>query len=49
MKSVISLVGIGCSLLLMYMFCTDFWVIAAVYTAWLIYDWNTPKQGTVLI
>uniref|UniRef100_A0A8C1Z3D9 Acyltransferase n=1 Tax=Cyprinus carpio TaxID=7962 RepID=A0A8C1Z3D9_CYPCA len=37
--------GIGCSLLLMYMFCTDFWVIAAIYTAWLIHDWNTPKQG----
>ncbi|RXN27572.1 diacylglycerol O-acyltransferase 2 [Labeo rohita] len=37
--------GIGCSLLLMYMFCTDCWVIAAIYTAWLIYDWNTPKQG----
>lgn len=42
-----ALLGIGCSLLLMYMFCTDFWVIAAIYTAWLIHDWNTPKQGNL--
>lgn len=37
--------GIVCSLLLVYLFCTDCWVLAAMYTAWLIYDWNTPKQG----
>ncbi|MEQ2180034.1 Diacylglycerol O-acyltransferase 2 [Ilyodon furcidens] len=37
--------GIACTLLLIYMFCTDCWLIAALYTAWLIVDWNTPKQG----
>lgn len=37
--------GAACTLLLIYMFCTDCWLIAAIYTAWLIVDWNTPKQG----
>ncbi|XP_043997388.1 diacylglycerol O-acyltransferase 2 [Gambusia affinis] len=37
--------GIACTLLLIYMFCTDCWLIAALYTTWLIIDWNTPKQG----
>ncbi|XP_024287467.1 diacylglycerol O-acyltransferase 2 [Oncorhynchus tshawytscha] len=37
--------GISCTVLLIYMFCTDLWVIAAMYTTWLIFDWNTPKQG----
>ncbi|KAK5888237.1 hypothetical protein CesoFtcFv8_016754 [Champsocephalus esox] len=37
--------GAACTVLLIYMFCTDCWLIAAMYTAWLIMDWNTPKQG----
>jgi len=37
--------GAACTVLLIYIFCTDCWVIAAMYTAWLIFDWNTPKQG----
>uniref|UniRef100_A0A8P4KQS1 Acyltransferase n=1 Tax=Dicentrarchus labrax TaxID=13489 RepID=A0A8P4KQS1_DICLA len=37
--------GAACTVLLIYMFCTDCWLIAAIYTAWLIVDWNTPKQG----
>ncbi|KAK1882728.1 Diacylglycerol O-acyltransferase 2 [Dissostichus eleginoides] len=37
--------GAACTVLLVYMFCTDCWLIAAMYTAWLIMDWNTPKQG----
>ncbi|XP_036450242.1 diacylglycerol O-acyltransferase 2 [Colossoma macropomum] len=37
--------GIASTVLLVYLFCTDCWVIAAIYTAWLIFDWNTPKQG----
>nr|XP_020477710.1 diacylglycerol O-acyltransferase 2 [Monopterus albus] len=37
--------GAACTGLLIYMFCTDCWLIAAIYTAWLIVDWNTPKQG----
>ncbi|KAG8008212.1 Diacylglycerol O-acyltransferase 2 [Nibea albiflora] len=38
--------GAACTLLLLYLFCTDCWVIAAMYFAWLIVDWNTPKQGS---
>jgi len=37
--------GAACTVLLIYIFCTDCWVIAAMYTAFLIFDWNTPKQG----
>uniref|UniRef100_A0A8C6TX11 Acyltransferase n=1 Tax=Neogobius melanostomus TaxID=47308 RepID=A0A8C6TX11_9GOBI len=37
--------GAVCTVLLLYMFLTDCWLIAAVYTAWLIFDWNTPKRG----
>lgn len=37
--------GVSCTVLLIYMFCTDCWIIAALYTAWLVFDWNTPKQG----
>lgn len=37
--------GAACTVLLIYMFCTDCWLIAAIYTTWLIVDWNTPKRG----
>ncbi|KAL2094356.1 hypothetical protein ACEWY4_009075 [Coilia grayii] len=37
--------GAACTLLLVYIFCTDCWIIAAMYIAWLIFDWNTPKEG----
>ncbi|XP_027014433.1 diacylglycerol O-acyltransferase 2 [Tachysurus fulvidraco] len=37
--------GIAATVLLLYLLCTDCWVISAVYIAWLIFDWNTPKQG----
>lgn len=37
--------GAACTVLLVYMFWTDCWLIAAMYTAWLIVDWNTPKRG----
>lgn len=37
--------GAVCSVLLLYMFCTDCWLLAAMYTTWLILDWNTPKRG----
>ncbi|XP_061073422.1 diacylglycerol O-acyltransferase 2-like isoform X2 [Conger conger] len=39
------IMGAACTVALIYLFCTDFWLIAAVYTVWLIYDWNTPKQA----
>ncbi|XP_066555631.1 diacylglycerol O-acyltransferase 2 [Amia ocellicauda] len=39
------IMGIACTVALMYLFWTDLWLIAATYTAWLIFDWNTPKQG----
>ncbi|KAG7282640.1 hypothetical protein CRUP_017566 [Coryphaenoides rupestris] len=44
---VLSFLALGAvaTVLLVYMFCTDCWLIAAMYTAWLIFDWNTPKQG----
>ncbi|KAF7237916.1 Diacylglycerol O-acyltransferase 2 [Varanus komodoensis] len=37
--------GVVSTIILMYMLCTDCWVIAAVYLAWLAFDWNTPKTG----
>ncbi|XP_058268396.1 diacylglycerol O-acyltransferase 2 [Hemibagrus wyckioides] len=37
--------GTAATVLLLYLLCTDCWVISAVYIAWLIFDWNTPKQG----
>ncbi|MBN3294411.1 DGAT2 acyltransferase, partial [Polypterus senegalus] len=37
--------GAACTLLLLYMFCTDCWAIAALYIAWLVFDWNTPEKG----
>ncbi|KAJ8266656.1 hypothetical protein GJAV_G00133110 [Gymnothorax javanicus] len=39
------LLGAACTVVLVYMFWTDCWLIAAMYTTWLIFDWNTPKQG----
>ncbi|XP_029458009.1 diacylglycerol O-acyltransferase 2 isoform X1 [Rhinatrema bivittatum] len=37
--------GVACTIILMYIFCTDCWVIAALYLAWLVFDWNTPRKG----
>ncbi|XP_076875571.1 diacylglycerol O-acyltransferase 2 [Brachyhypopomus gauderio] len=37
--------GMACTVLLVYLFFTDCWVVPALYAAWLIFDWNTPKQG----
>uniref|UniRef100_A0A8C0FIG1 Acyltransferase n=1 Tax=Bubo bubo TaxID=30461 RepID=A0A8C0FIG1_BUBBB len=37
--------SVACTLILMYILCTDCWVIAALYLAWLVFDWNTPKKG----
>uniref|UniRef100_A0A4W4FUQ6 Acyltransferase n=1 Tax=Electrophorus electricus TaxID=8005 RepID=A0A4W4FUQ6_ELEEL len=37
--------GFVCTVLMVYLFFTDCWLIPAVYAAWLIFDWNTPKQG----
>ncbi|KAJ7996739.1 hypothetical protein DPEC_G00240150 [Dallia pectoralis] len=39
------ILGTASTVLLIYLFCTDLWLIAAMYTAWLVFDWNTPKQG----
>ncbi|KAJ8403815.1 hypothetical protein AAFF_G00346830 [Aldrovandia affinis] len=38
------ILGPGCTVALIYLFSTSFWLVAAVYTAWFIYDWNTPQQ-----
>lgn len=37
--------GVACSVILMYTFCTDCWLIAVLYFTWLAFDWNTPKKG----
>ncbi|KAM4699908.1 diacylglycerol O-acyltransferase 2 [Discoglossus pictus] len=37
--------GVACTMLLAYIFCTDCWLIAALYMAWLVIDWNTPNKG----
>ncbi|KAK2493617.1 hypothetical protein MC885_004889, partial [Smutsia gigantea] len=37
--------GVACSVILMYTFCTDCWLIAVLYFTWLVFDWNTPKKG----
>nr|XP_031537220.1 diacylglycerol O-acyltransferase 2 isoform X1 [Vicugna pacos] len=37
--------GVTCSILLMYTFCTDCWLISVLYFTWLVFDWNTPKKG----
>ncbi|KAG5836830.1 hypothetical protein ANANG_G00232790 [Anguilla anguilla] len=39
------IMGAACTAALIYLFCTDFWLIPALYTLWFIYDWNTPKQA----
>ncbi|KAK6486228.1 diacylglycerol O-acyltransferase 2-like [Huso huso] len=37
--------GAVCTVGLLYLFFTDCWLIAALYIAWLVFDWNTPRQG----
>ncbi|KAJ6664789.1 hypothetical protein lerEdw1_005761 [Lerista edwardsae] len=37
--------GSVCTITLMYILCTDCWMIAAAYLAWLVFDWNTPQKG----
>lgn len=37
--------GVACTISLMYIFCTDCWLIAVLYFTWLVFDWNTPKKG----
>ncbi|XP_069828992.1 diacylglycerol O-acyltransferase 2 [Dendropsophus ebraccatus] len=37
--------GVACTVILLYIFCTDCWLIAALYLAWLVFDWNTPNKG----
>lgn len=39
------MMGVGCTAIMIYIFCTDCWLIAALYLAWLVFDWNTPNKG----
>ncbi|XP_044129791.1 diacylglycerol O-acyltransferase 2-like [Bufo gargarizans] len=39
------IVGVACTAMLLYLFCTDWWLIAALYLAWLVFDWKTPSKG----
>ncbi|MBN3321665.1 DGAT2 acyltransferase, partial [Atractosteus spatula] len=42
------IMGAACTVVLMYVFCTDCWLFAAMYMAWMIFDWDTPTQGKLL-
>ena len=35
----------ACSVIQVYLICTDCWLITALYFTWLAFDWNTPKKG----
>ncbi|KAJ1120170.1 hypothetical protein NDU88_008345 [Pleurodeles waltl] len=37
--------GVGCTVIMIYILYTDCWLIAALYLAWLVFDWNTPNKG----
>ncbi|XP_007906824.1 diacylglycerol O-acyltransferase 2 [Callorhinchus milii] len=39
------ILGVSCTLIMLYTFFTDCWPLAAVYASWLVLDWNTPRQG----
>uniref|UniRef100_UPI00398EAD0B diacylglycerol O-acyltransferase 2 n=1 Tax=Pristiophorus japonicus TaxID=55135 RepID=UPI00398EAD0B len=39
------ILGITCTIGLSYIFFTNYWPISALYFSWLVFDWNTPKQG----
>ncbi|XP_070607618.1 diacylglycerol O-acyltransferase 2-like [Erythrolamprus reginae] len=37
--------GILSTIILIYMLCTDCWIIAALYLVWYAFDWNTPSKA----
>ncbi|KAE8627920.1 hypothetical protein XENTR_v10007222 [Xenopus tropicalis] len=39
------ILGVACTAVLVYIFCTDLWLIAALYLTWMVLDWNTPYKG----
>nr|XP_023394683.1 diacylglycerol O-acyltransferase 2 isoform X2 [Loxodonta africana]XP_023394684.1 diacylglycerol O-acyltransferase 2 isoform X2 [Loxodonta africana] len=39
------MLGMAGSIIFMYTFCTDCWLISVLYFTWLVFDWNTPKKG----
>lgn len=39
------ILGVACTVILIYIFCTDCWLIAALYVSWLVFDWHTPNKG----
>lgn len=39
------MLGVACSIIFMYIFCTDCWLISVLYFTWLVFDWNTPQKG----
>ncbi|XP_044129790.1 diacylglycerol O-acyltransferase 2-like [Bufo gargarizans] len=41
----VSVGGVACTAILLYLFCTDWWLIAALYLAWLVFDRKTPSEG----
>ncbi|KAJ7420884.1 Diacylglycerol O-acyltransferase 2 [Pitangus sulphuratus] len=39
------LLGTVSLVVLIYLLFTSFWLIPALYLAWIIFDWNTPERG----
>ncbi|XP_032094367.1 diacylglycerol O-acyltransferase 2-like [Thamnophis elegans] len=39
------MMGIICTIFLIYMLCTDCWIIAVLYLVWYAFDWNTPSKA----
>ncbi|KAM3837515.1 diacylglycerol O-acyltransferase 2 isoform 1-T2 [Vipera latastei] len=39
------MMGIICTIILIYMLCTDCWIIAVLYLVWYAFDWNTPSKA----
>ncbi|XP_015684376.1 diacylglycerol O-acyltransferase 2-like [Protobothrops mucrosquamatus] len=37
--------GVICTIILIYMLCTDCWIITVLYLVWYAFDWNTPRKA----
>ncbi|XP_041656656.1 2-acylglycerol O-acyltransferase 3b [Cheilinus undulatus] len=37
--------GLGCSILMVYLMFTSLWPLPTLYFIWLVMDWNTPEKG----
>ncbi|XP_061103665.1 2-acylglycerol O-acyltransferase 3b [Conger conger] len=39
------LMGVCCSVLMLYLMFTSLWLFPVLYTTWMLMDWNTPERG----